>query len=98
MGKFLPGEWEDIKKNGMHMFYLADGLLGTFIDTWGAFKILDGIYFMQNRMDFIKENLGIEVKPRKVRRVPLREEDIDDGDVFFRTTFDGPDGKCSKYS
>jgi hypothetical protein len=49
---FQPGELQAILQEGVHIFSFPDGFLGTIIDSYHAIRVLYGLYFVQDKIDF----------------------------------------------
>lgn len=85
-------EINDILNNGLRIFYFPDGLLGTLIDTYQVYRIFFGTYTSQNTRKFLEDNMNIKFIERPIKYYNFSEKLIKNGDLFIKTTLDGPNG------
>lgn len=82
-------EINDAIINGLHIFHFSDGLLGTLIDVFHAYKIFSEIFYIKDVKKFLETNMNISFIPRPIKSFYVNENDIMNGDLFIKTTLCG---------
>ncbi|KAL0489021.1 kelch-like protein [Acrasis kona] len=91
INQFEKGELESILQEGLHIFEFKDGFLGTIIDAYKAIRVLYGIYFEPDKINFMTKYMNITFKERPVKVLDLPEDEIKSGALLGVTTLSGLD-------
>jgi hypothetical protein len=88
---FKTGELESILKEGLHIFSFKDGLLGTIIDSYHAIRVLYGVYFLEDKIDFFSRFMNLPFVERPVKEISLEPDQIESGGLLATVTLSGLD-------
>eukprot|EP01113_Clastostelium_recurvatum_P048779 TRINITY_DN8951_c0_g1_i5.p1 TRINITY_DN8951_c0_g1~~TRINITY_DN8951_c0_g1_i5.p1 ORF type:complete len:390 (-),score=64.55 TRINITY_DN8951_c0_g1_i5:41-1186(-) len=72
----------DIKENGLQVFYLPDGVLGSVLDVWDTIHMFTGPKTFQDGIQFMQDHMGVIYKNRTVPNFIPDESEILDGDYI----------------
>ncbi|KAG2387584.1 hypothetical protein C9374_001178 [Naegleria lovaniensis] len=85
------GEWQDVLQNGLRLFEFKDQIFQTIIDAFNAGKILAGMYFEEDKISFLKRDMGFEFNERPVKQIWLDDSDLESGDLVAQLQMSGLD-------
>nr|CAG4717679.1 unnamed protein product [Naegleria fowleri] len=85
------GEWQDVLQNGLRLFEFKDQIFQTIIDAFNAGKILAGMYFEEDKISFLKRDMGFEFNERPVKEIWLDDSELESGDLVAQLQMSGLD-------
>lgn len=75
-------EYDDIQSNGLPIFQIKDGIIGTLRDAWQLYGLFKGSHQVKNNAEFLHKYMNITLVPRKASAVNISEDLIQSGDHF----------------
>jgi hypothetical protein len=86
---FADGEYADILQNGMKIFYLPDGILGSLEDVFFTVMMFVGPWKLEDGTRFIEDYWNETLPVRNLPVIYLDESEIEDGDYMAIRRTDG---------
>jgi hypothetical protein len=87
--QWKDGEYNDITSNGLQIFTLPDGLLGSLEDVIYTLTMFNGRFMAEESRKMIEDHWNYTFKQRKLQIIDLDPSFIESGDYFTIRKWDG---------